>query len=744
MPKSNPPGTLLRRYNDWSAGIGHLIDDGRTPGLAYSSGLLGLKGELRPAPFLNVSTTGLAQVLMSYSMSTSNAKRQAVHAVVQAATAGTTPSRIGSVTEINASTEAYTVSTDGSNRALFVVVMVDAGSAPTGVTYDGDAMTQIIESTGGGTSLTLWVRVNPSTGANNIIITHGSASVFEGFACAYKDVDQSTPTSGATNSTADASTSGPVNSAVTTVADGMLLGAFATATAIAVIVDSQQTELLNVNGATYQVVGSERAVPSVLSDFHFQYFFEANANTDDAHPFLYAIRGFRRGTHVTLHKVDLSNGDFATFESGSEVFSVNPGSSWPGQPAKYEGFWWLSAGNDNTPRTLSVVGTGDQTTDTIAASASPFVPGADHLVAFGNQLAGHVREGVSGLPGLPGIGTNDGGVSILTIGGAPATAANWGSVFPVGDVTDRAAGLINRQGATFVLMPDGLYSFNSKGRSGLVHGSLGAWENAHINIPMSTYKGSIVIPHPSGLLLYTLGEEPINIGVDKEAALGLLPPSGVSELHGGIHHSTDTVSDFIYEVYQPDNTSTTALLLCGYQGNKVFVWQALGTLTLNDAQMMMGCKVARNGRSESQSHVTPTLWAQSGSDLVYIKLDPSASPFHSRADTHKVITSGEAWFPELTFMEPVNIRGLVVIASSDMAAGDEWKISMIVNGTGKEIAIGWVKSGGRQVLPLDRQGITRVSLHVEFTGTSTADRVPPALKEMSLFGTPTVGELGSA
>ncbi len=53
-----PKGTLLKRWNDWSAGVGHLVDDGRTPGMYSASGLLGLRGELRPAPFKNTLTVG--------------------------------------------------------------------------------------------------------------------------------------------------------------------------------------------------------------------------------------------------------------------------------------------------------------------------------------------------------------------------------------------------------------------------------------------------------------------------------------------------------------------------------------------------------------------------------------------------------------------------------------------------------------------------------------------------------------
>ncbi len=53
-----PKGKLLKRWNDWSAGVGHLVDDGRTPGMMTASALLGLRGELRPAPFQTTVTVG--------------------------------------------------------------------------------------------------------------------------------------------------------------------------------------------------------------------------------------------------------------------------------------------------------------------------------------------------------------------------------------------------------------------------------------------------------------------------------------------------------------------------------------------------------------------------------------------------------------------------------------------------------------------------------------------------------------
>ena len=52
MPKGEK---LLRIWDDWSAGVGYLRDDGRTPGMYYASGILGGLQDLRPAPFMNDS-----------------------------------------------------------------------------------------------------------------------------------------------------------------------------------------------------------------------------------------------------------------------------------------------------------------------------------------------------------------------------------------------------------------------------------------------------------------------------------------------------------------------------------------------------------------------------------------------------------------------------------------------------------------------------------------------------------------
>ena len=68
----------------------------------------------------------------------------------------------------------------GSNLVLIVGIMdkTDAAEQCTGVTYDGDAMTKIDSIRGGdgiGRWLSLWYKIAPSTGANNIVASFNDA-----------------------------------------------------------------------------------------------------------------------------------------------------------------------------------------------------------------------------------------------------------------------------------------------------------------------------------------------------------------------------------------------------------------------------------------------------------------------------------------------------------------------------------------------------------------------------------------
>ena len=96
-------------------------------------------------------------------------------------------------------TVSHTVTTEGTNRALFVGVIIEASTNVTGVavTYAGVAMTLVTDSSVGTTpNVRAFVLVAPSTGANNIIVTYTISSgtvetVVLGASFIY--VDQTTP-----------------------------------------------------------------------------------------------------------------------------------------------------------------------------------------------------------------------------------------------------------------------------------------------------------------------------------------------------------------------------------------------------------------------------------------------------------------------------------------------------------------------------------------------------------------------
>ncbi len=102
-------------------------------------------------------------------------------------------------------TFSHTVTSSGSDRVLIVgAASRDDGNNDTitGVTYDGAGMTKITDRAGDANGyISLWFLANPSTGANNVVIT-GSGTAggkfLVGGAVSFTGVDQSTPTGSAT------------------------------------------------------------------------------------------------------------------------------------------------------------------------------------------------------------------------------------------------------------------------------------------------------------------------------------------------------------------------------------------------------------------------------------------------------------------------------------------------------------------------------------------------------------------
>jgi hypothetical protein len=171
----------------------------------------------------------------------------------------------------------------------------------------------------------------------------------------------------------------------------------------------------------------------------------------------------------------------------------------------------------------------------------------------------------------------------------------------------------------------------------------------------------------------------------------------------------------------------------------------LGGLTLagNADDAVHGIHATAVGFPEASSEANPTVWftdaANGNQNLSYAILDSRGQPLRGRANTHKVVTSGDAWMSEIYFPEPQEINRVVVYAE-DMADGDEWQIKAVYNGTGNDINIGRpIKASGRHERPIRRRDIYRLTLHVNFVGTSTSARVPPSIKRIELWGPERLG-----
>src|SRR5574343_509793 len=141
-------------------------------------------------------------------------------------------SQVSSSTWYNPGGSSYTWShtCTGSNRALIVGLQTGSlGDIVTGVTYGGEAMTLVGKHQRQDTSSQfayLFAKANPTSGANNIVVSlsSGSEPYTAGFGVSYTDVDQTTPIEAYTaNSESPRASGTDYTTSVTTLTDNAWL-----------------------------------------------------------------------------------------------------------------------------------------------------------------------------------------------------------------------------------------------------------------------------------------------------------------------------------------------------------------------------------------------------------------------------------------------------------------------------------------------------------------------------------------
>ena len=462
---------------------------------------------------------------------------------------------------------------------------------------------------------------------------------------------------------------------------------------------------------------------ATATDMVATYFFDENISATTS--VLYAVMNRVGANAGEIVKISMQNSNFATTIT-TDTASRN--STIPfGKPARYQDAWYIP----DTSVTHKVSAFSVSANDTWASGDSS--TGGTHLAMLNHQAT----EATTGA---------NKGVRILPADADINTNADWASYFDAGDNREAASDLFSIGDLMFVVKKSGLYSFGTKSGvsvSGQVFSDFGTWRSGFNNQPTALWKGGAVVPHAVGLLYYTPGEPFTPIGFEANIASQGIPASGVTELGIGRYHGVTVSGDYIYTVYQPDKSSTAALLMSGYAPGAFpsnITWQVLGGVTLNGNadDAVHGIHATALGFPEASGEEHPVVWftnaATGTSNLGYVILGAHGQPLRTRTSTHKIVTAGDAWMSEIYFDEPQEIKRIVVYCE-DMASGDEWQLKATYNGTGNDINIGQpFISSGRQERPIMRRDIYRIVLHINFVGTSTASRVPPSIKRIELWG----------
>lgn len=151
------------------------------------------------------------------------------------------------VTSKNTATNAITVA-NNSNRMLIYSFGTYQGGAPSGVTYNGGAMTKLVEKIGSfGENCSIWGLVNPATGTHDTVVS-GAGSFYAVGVYSLYGIDQNLPSNTATGG----GDSNSASVAITTAAANSWVIAAIEAEPVITMTTSGGTQDWNQSGASFQ------------------------------------------------------------------------------------------------------------------------------------------------------------------------------------------------------------------------------------------------------------------------------------------------------------------------------------------------------------------------------------------------------------------------------------------------------------------------------------------------------------
>jgi len=163
----------------------------------------------------------------------------------------------GEMSSSTSLTYSHTVASQ-ANR-IIVVLVSSAGTTPSGVTYNGDALTQLDTQLNGGSGAHIWYRVAPDVGTANVVISFSGSTSASSESISLYNVHQSTPFGTAVKETGSSTGAQPSADVTTAVGDFVLDVVSAESSVTASAPGDGQTEIRDATAGSVIAVSYEYA-----------------------------------------------------------------------------------------------------------------------------------------------------------------------------------------------------------------------------------------------------------------------------------------------------------------------------------------------------------------------------------------------------------------------------------------------------------------------------------------------------
>lgn len=443
-----------------------------------------------------------------------------------------TVATIPQVSSASSLTKSFTVANQ-ENRCLIVGInCYSAGgtpAAPTGVTYNGVAMTSVRDQTQGNVTISVWRLVAPTVGTANIVATFaGTHSLLGGSAYSLYNVHQTTPITNSQGAIilSDTSLSNAVPSADNELGVDFI-GIYISPTGLTV--GAGQTSRAGSSGGT--LVEGSSMEESTGATVTLSWSWTGSSNAADVG---LSVQGVATSHSSTITRIPVTGTPSATFTAGDVLRNESE-------------YWVVSSVNDAN---FASYGHGNLVVVRGARGSLAASHNWGNTLYTGTHNAHHIHS------------TTDG-----------TTLASWATATAIGDSGAPIVGLVANDVDLYVLKTDGVYKPNSDG-------SVSTIINAGATTSADNYRNAYLF---NGVLLLPLdggGLQALDLDtlVVTDVSLSLAMPEQ-TQFHGQIVAMESSVDTLYIMVHDATNLKYHVLKSLIGDSNTDFHWHHLSSVT---------------------------------------------------------------------------------------------------------------------------------------------------------------------